>query len=60
MHSSLTAFVYLTDQMGRIRWRCHGTPTREELATMVRLTTQLQVEGAQAAKTSNPSREPPS
>ena len=47
VHTALSAFAYLTDQQGLVRWKAHGMPTDEELTTMVRLAMELESSGQQ-------------
>ncbi|KAI3436178.1 hypothetical protein D9Q98_002233 [Chlorella vulgaris] len=37
----LTGYVFLIDSRGRLRWRGSGSPTKEELDTLLRCTEQL-------------------
>jgi mitochondrial ATPase complex subunit ATP10 len=43
--NKLTAYVYLVDSAGRVRWRGSGSPSEAEMASMLRCAEQLTEEG---------------
>ena len=41
MANPLTAYVFLVDSEGRIRWRASGMPSEAELSTLIMVTDEL-------------------